>query len=354
MRATELHRQNCHPGLHTLRIEADIPTPSAEHADIIEHSAIRHETSPQDHAAYESCPVEMTASGTARELRAGGRAEHAVGADTVGPIRIPVTSRLKTISLWGTKGLWLSFLLCLLGSGLPSDLRAETCALEQAPSSSDSTEQTSAQLWPGEDQNSELSDVSDIEADSSSTRGYWKFNGNLADSSTWGNHAAMDGAIYGGGRSGQALMLSGKTGPVVPFSESLSMRTGFSVDLWFKVRGLDQTTTLLGSGTLSSGDYNWAVGIQGGKVQVRYRGEDGLIGGLEYPEKGLPLNTWIHLNAWLSLADGELGLVLADDSVITSQYVTVLPVPSLRAQPQGLIMGEGLKGSLDEVRLNAL
>lgn len=335
MRATELRRQNCHPGLHTFRTDADASGDSAEHADIIDYSALQLKEAIQERG--DLIPRDLTPG----DLTPGDSANG-------GSIRIPMTSRLKTISLWGTKGLWLSLLFCLLCTGLPLDLRAETCNTEEVVQE---VEQASTALWASEDIDAE---VSTIQAESSSTRGYWKFNGNLADSSAWGNHASMEGAMFGSGRAGQALMLSGKAGPVVPFADSLSMRTGFSVDLWFKVRGLDQTTTLLGSGTLSSGDYNWAVGIQGGKVQVRYRGEDGLIAGLEYPEKALPLNTWIHLNAWLSLTDGELGLVLADDSVITSQYITVLTVPSLRAQSQTLVIGEGLKGSLDEVRLNAL
>lgn len=190
--------------------------------------------------------------------------------------------------------------------------------------------------------------------DSSALRGYWKFNKNLADSSPWGNHATMSYARYTTGRSGQALKLDGRSWPQVPDDPSLELSNGFSVDLWVKLSCYGQTATLVGSGSMTSGKFNWGLGLQGGYLQVTYRGLDGKVSNLTVSESALPLNTWLHISAWLSVSESELGLVVHDDALLSSQMVTSLQVPSLQMQALPLLMGENFKGLLDEVKLTAL
>lgn len=193
-----------------------------------------------------------------------------------------------------------------------------------------------------------------LTSDSSAMRGYWKLNGNLADSSPWSNHATMSGARYVPGRSGQALKLSGRSCPQVADDPSLELSNGFSLDFWVKLSSYGQTTTLIGSGSLLDDSFNWAVGIQDGALQVVYHGVDGKRSQLSVPENNLPLDTWLHIAAWLSVSENELGLVVHDDVLLTSQVNTSLTVRSLQLQPRTLWLGEELKGVLDEVKLSAL
>lgn len=186
------------------------------------------------------------------------------------------------------------------------------------------------------------------------TRGYWRLDGNLGDSSPWNNPAQLRFARYVSGRSGQALALGGRTAATVPYDESLRMDSGLSIDLWIKLNSYGQEATLLGSGSLVRQDSNWSLGFGGGNLIMQYRTAAGTLGSLMVAESRLPLNTWVHVGAWVSLAEGEVGLVVHSDSMIASLTQASIETGKLSTAPLDILLGENFKGILDEVKLTTL
>ncbi|MFM7201904.1 MAG: LamG-like jellyroll fold domain-containing protein [Myxococcota bacterium] len=185
-------------------------------------------------------------------------------------------------------------------------------------------------------------------------RGYWRLDGNLGDSSAWNNPAQLRPARYVSGRSGQALALSGRTVAMVPYDESLRMDFGLSLDLWIKLNSYGQEATLIGSGSALKEDSNWSLGFSQGSLSMQYRTANGSLGVLSVAESRLPLNTWVHVGAWVSLAEGEVGLVVHTDSMIASLTQASVATGKLSTSALDLMLGENFKGSLDEVKLTVL
>lgn len=187
----------------------------------------------------------------------------------------------------------------------------------------------------------------------SSLRGYWQYNGNALDSSTWANHGVIRFARYPSGKSGQAISLTGRAGVIVPDAPSLQIERGFSVAVWARLSEWGQTATLIASGDPMQGRSNWQVGLESGLLQVSYLGQDGTTDHISVAESLLPLNTWVNISAWYSADSHELGLVVYGQSLITSQIRSDATGALLRIEPLGLTMGSGFKGNLDEIRLEA-
>jgi len=162
--------------------------------------------------------------------------------------------------------------------------------------------------------------------------GYWAFDGNLEDASSFGNHAEDHGAAFAPDRFGRpGLALQVTPGYVtVPDDPSLAFTDGFSVALWLRQDGVDSAfNCFMGK------DYTvaFAVGIDSGnsgdcpdpQVQrpiVAYVGDQSGW----FPESDFSCGTgeWVHVAVTFDAAlhemtlyvDGELAQTRAHDGTL--------------------------------------
>ena len=102
-------------------------------------------------------------------------------------------------------------------------------------------------------------------------RGWWQFENNVLDSSTFGNNGSAVGSpTYAAGVAGQAISLNGSQNASVPDANSLDLTTGMTLSTWIRPSVTVNTTADVIKKATNSGTNGYELSLSNaGKVFVR-------------------------------------------------------------------------------------
>lgn len=173
--------------------------------------------------------------------------------------------------------------------------------------------------------------------------GWWKLDGNAADSSTYANNGtAVGGVTWVAGEDGQAAQLDGSTGYIsVPNNVSLQITGHITVDGWININSLSDQATVVSKWYDLNGvnDRGYLLAVHNDGTPRFYISTDGV----NYPAAvgpAITLGAWHHL---VGTYDGSNIQLYVDGVLVATQPQT----GAIFNSSQGLLIGanDGFGGS---------